>query len=80
MLLYKDSLHSLKEILLAGEIAVLMLRLISQLRFTVPSALEIIQALIAGLIYCRNYCTIEAQVTPHTHSAISSSTSSCFTL
>lgn len=62
MALYKDSLHSLKEILLVGEVAVLMLRLISQMRFTVPSALEIIQALIAGLIYCRNYCTIETQV------------------
>ena len=35
-----------------------MLRLVSQLRFTIPSSLEIIQALIAALIYCRNYCAI----------------------
>lgn len=58
MIEYKDSLNSLKEVLLVTEVAVLMLRLISQLRFTIPSALEIIQALIAALIYCRNYCTI----------------------
>lgn len=62
MLAYKESIHSLKEILIGGDAIFLTIRLFSQQRFTVPTALEIIQVLVAGLIYCRNYCSVESQV------------------
>lgn len=62
MLAYKESLYYLKEILIGGDVIFLTIRIFSQQKFTIPTALEIIQVLIAGLIYCRNYCSVESQV------------------
>lgn len=65
---YYGTLHSLKEVLLAGEAVTLLVRLIFQVLFTLPCSLEIMQVLLASIIYCRRRCEVESQVPSFSYS------------
>lgn len=67
---YYGTLHSLKEVLLAGEALTLMVRLIFQVLFTLPCSLEIMQVLLASIIYCRRRCEVESQVSIFSYSGL----------
>jgi hypothetical protein len=41
----------------AGELFFLFMRLVSQVLFTLPSSIEIVQMIIASMIYCRMHCS-----------------------
>jgi hypothetical protein len=60
---YYEKLHVLKGFLVVGESVILILRLIFQVLFTLPSALLVMQVLMAAIIYSRRHCQPEAQVT-----------------
>ena len=77
---YEEKLHSLKGFTVGGEPIILLIRLVFQVLFTLPSALIILQVLLSAIIYTRKHCQPETQVTLSSFSYTFSSTYSCYTV